>query len=186
DAHTKASVRSELRELLGELGLPTVLVTHDFEDAAVLAQQVGVIVDGQLVQLDTPHGLVASPASPFVASLTGANLLEGNGRAAGGLGEVVLDDGMPVYSTSPGTGRVGVVVYPWEITVSRQQPADSALNHIVGEISSLVTIENRVRIAIGRLIAETSTQSAERMGLREGEQVVASFKATATRLLPLA
>jgi ABC-type sulfate/molybdate transport systems ATPase subunit len=186
DAHTKASVRRELRELLGELHLPALMVTHDFEDAAVLTDLVGVIVDGRLVQLDTPHALVANPANPFVASLTGANLLEGNARARDGLAEVVLDDGMTVYSTSPGTGRVGVVVYPWEITVSREQPADSALNHIVGEISSLVTIENRVRIGIGRLIAETSSQSAERMNLREGERVVASFKATATRLLPLA
>ena len=80
DAHTKATVRAELRELLRELGLPTLLVTHDFEDAAVLAERVGVIVDGRLVQIDTPQALVAAPANPFVASLTGANLLEGNAR----------------------------------------------------------------------------------------------------------
>src|SRR6185312_6424296 len=59
DAHTKATVRAELRELLRELRLPTLLVTHDFEDAAVLAQRVGVIVDGKLVQIDTPQALVA-------------------------------------------------------------------------------------------------------------------------------
>ena len=98
----------------------------------------------------------------------------------------MLDDGTTVYSTEPGRGRVGVVVYPWEITVSRQPPADSALNHVEGDISSLVTIDNRVRIQIGSLTAETSAASAERLALKEGERVVASFKATATRLLPLA
>ncbi len=169
----------------GELGLPTLLVTHDFEDAAVLAQQVGVIVDGELVQIDTPQALVAAPANPFVASLTGANLMEGNARSHGDLAEVVLDDGTTLYSTSPGTGRVGVVVYPWEVTLSREPPADSALNHVAGAISSLVVIDNRVRIQIGNLIAETTAQSAERMNLKEGDPVVASFKATATRLLPL-
>jgi ABC-type glutathione transport system ATPase component len=163
DAHTKASVRSELRELLGELGLPTVLVTHDFEDAAVLADQVGVIVDGKLVQLDTPHALVASPASPFVASLTGANLLEGNARARDGLAEVVLDDGMTVYSTSPGTGRVGVVRTRGR-SVSRQQRRLGSQPHRRRDLS-LVTIDNRVRID-SRPIAETSSQSAERMNLR--------------------
>ena len=46
DAHTRAGVRAELRELLDGLGLPTILVTHDFEDAATLAHRVGVISDG--------------------------------------------------------------------------------------------------------------------------------------------
>jgi molybdate transport system ATP-binding protein len=186
DAHTKATVRSELRELLRELRLPTLVVTHDFEDAAVLAEQVGVIVDGKLVQLDTPQALVAAPANPFVASLTGANLLEGNARRNGNLAEVVLDDGATVYSTDAETGRVGVVIYPWEITVSRQAPSDSALNHVAGAVTSVVTVENRVRVQLGRLTAETSTESVERLGIREGERLVASFKATATRLVPLA
>ena len=46
DAHTRATVRAELRELIAELGLPVLLVTHDFEDAATLADRVGVLVDG--------------------------------------------------------------------------------------------------------------------------------------------
>ena len=185
DAHTKATVRAELRELLRELELPALLVTHDFEDAAVLAQQVGVIVDGKLVQIDTPQALVAAPANPFVARLTGANLVEGNARPHGGLTEVVLDDGSTVYSTDSGTGRVGVVIYPWEITISTEQSVDSNLNHVVGPITSLVTMDNRVRVQVGRLTAETSVESAQRLGLNEGSRVVASFKATATRLLPL-
>ncbi len=185
DAHTKATVRSELRELLRELGLPTLLVTHDFEDAAVLAERVGVIVDGKLAQIDTPQALVAAPADPFVASLTGANLVEGNARAHGGLTEVILDEGSTVYSTDREAGRVGVVIYPWEITVSNEQPVDSSLNHVSGPITSLATIDNRVRVQIGRLTAETSLDSAQRLGLAEGVRVVASFKATATRLLPL-
>ncbi len=185
DAHTKAEVRGELRELLRELRLPTLLVTHDFEDAVVLATQVGVIVDGKLVQLDSPQALVAAPASPFVASLTGANLLEGNARPRGDLAEVVLDDGATVYSTDAETGRVGVAIYPWEITISRTEPADSTLNHVAGAITSLVTVDNRVRVQIGQLTAEASLESARRLELKEGEQVVASFKATATRLLRL-
>ena len=47
DAHTRAGVRAELRELLDDLGLPTILVTHDFEDAATLAHRVGVISEGR-------------------------------------------------------------------------------------------------------------------------------------------
>jgi molybdopterin-binding protein len=56
---------------------------------------------------------------------------------------------------------------------------------VQGRVTSLVSVENRVRVQLGRLTAETSKESAERLGLEEGEHVVASFKATATRLLPL-
>jgi molybdopterin-binding protein len=76
-------------------------------------------------------------------------------------------------------------VYPWEITVSQEAPTDSALNHVQGAITSLVTVDNRVRVQVGTLTAETSKESAERLNLREGGRAVASFKATATRLLPL-
>ena len=62
DTHTRAGVRAELRELLDELGLPTLLVTHDFEDAATLAHRVGVISDGEVLQLASPTDLVAAPA----------------------------------------------------------------------------------------------------------------------------
>jgi molybdenum ABC transporter ATP-binding protein len=185
DAHTKSTVRSELRRLLRELRLPTLLVTHDFEDAAVLADRVGVIVDGALVQTDTPQALVAAPANPFVAGLTGANLLEGNARAHGDLVEIVLDDGTTIYSTDRGTGRVGVVVYPWEITISSRPPSDSSLNRLSGAITSVVAVDNRVRVQLRGLTAETSKESAERLRLEEGTTVIASFKATATRLLPL-
>src|SRR5258708_7298056 len=60
DAHTKVTVRGELQELLREFGLPTLLVTHDYEDAAALADKVGVIVDGSLRQFASPQELVAS------------------------------------------------------------------------------------------------------------------------------
>ena len=100
DAHTRGVVRSELAELLAELRLPTLLVTHDFEDAAALADRVGVIVDGRILQLGGAAELLAAPADAFVASFTGANLLHGTARpGADGLTEVVLDAGGVAFST---------------------------------------------------------------------------------------
>jgi len=186
DAHTKATVRIELHELLRELALPTILVTHDFEDAAALADQVGVIVDGKILQTGTAAELVASPADSFVASFTGATLLEGVASAgADGLTEVVLDGGGSAWSTDPGVGRVGLAVYPWEVSLSHDVPVDSAVNHIRATIASVVPLGNRTRVRVGPIVAEVTTASAERLGLREGDVAVASFKATATRLLSL-
>ena len=185
DAHTKSQVRGELSELLRGLGLPTLLVTHDYEDAAALADEVGVLVDGRLRQLASPAELVARPADAFVASFTGANLLRGTAHPSGELTEVRLDGGERVFSTDPGKGAVGVVVYPWEVSIARAHEDDSALNVLRGEIGSIVEIGNRVRVRIGPVTAEVTSSSAARLGLASGGVAYATFKATGTRLVPL-
>jgi len=188
DAHTKVTVRGELAELVRGLGLPTLLVTHDYEDAAALADEVGVLVDGTLRQLATPAELVARPCDAFVASFTGANLLHGRARRSGSTLTVVrLEGGDEVFSTDDAEGEVGVVVYPWEIAVSRAHvaDADSALNVVRGEIGSVVEVANRVRVRIGAVTAEVTASSAERLELTRGGVAYATFKATGTRLVPL-
>jgi ABC-type sulfate/molybdate transport systems ATPase subunit len=186
DAHTKAEVRSQLRDLLHDLALPTILVTHDFEDAAALADRIGVIVDGRILQYGSPAELVAAPADGFVASFTGATLLEGTAQSgANGLTEVILDGGGTAWSTEPGSGRVGLAIYPWEVSLSRDVPEDSTVNHIRATVASVVPLGNRARVRVGPLVAEVTEASVARLGIREGEAVVASFKATAARVLPL-
>jgi molybdate transport system ATP-binding protein len=184
DAHTKQTVRTELRELLIDAGLPTLIVTHDFEDAASLAQRVGVIVEGRVRQNARPEELVASPADEFVAHLTGANVFRGEAAPGGnGLTEVTLEDGTRIFSADVAQGAVSVAIYPWEISLSRSAPDESAMNHLRGPVRSTVTIGNRVRVRVGLLTAEITQPSADRIGVAEGEILVASFKATATRLI---
>ena len=187
DAHTKAQVRVELEELVRGLGLPTLIVTHDYEDAVALAETVGVLVEGRLRQLGSPAELVACPHDPFVASFTGANLLRGHAeRLDDGLTSVRLESGEVVYSTDEARGTVGVVVYPWDVVVGRAQVEDgSALNLLAGEIGSVVEVGNRVRVRIGPLTAEVTSASAEKLGLARGGSAFVSFKATGTRLVPL-
>ena len=188
DAHTKAEVRHELAELLRELGLPTLLVTHDYEDAAALADEVGVIVEGRLRQLGTPAELVARPQDAFVASFTGANLLRGRARRGkGALTAIRLESGEDLYSADEAEGEVGVVVYPWEVSVARAHApdADSALNVVRGQVGSLVEVANRVRVRVGPVTAEVTAASAARLELADGGVAYATFKATGTRLVPL-
>ena len=187
DAHTRARVRGELRGILEGLALPTLVVTHSFEDAAALTDTIGVLVDGKLIQSGTAAELVAAPTTPFVADFTGANLLPGRARAAGdGLTEVILADGTLIVSTDQLSGQVGAVIHPWEVGIARSMPLDSMQNHVRGAIESLVPVANRMRIRVGPLTAEITAESAARLGLAPGEEVVASFKASGTRLIPLA
>jgi ABC-type sulfate/molybdate transport systems ATPase subunit len=186
DAHTRSRVRAELQALLAELSLPTLLVTHDFEDAAALADRVGVLVEGRLRQSGTPAGLLEAPADAFVAGFVGSNLLHGVARRTGDLTEVTLAGGGLVYSTDSLTGPVGAVVHPWDVSVARELVADSALNHVQAPVASVVPVGSRVRVRVGPVVAELTPASVERLGLERGVVAVASFKATATRLVPLA
>jgi len=186
DAHTRAAVRAELRELLAELRLPVLLVTHDFEDASTLADRIGVLVEGRVLQVGSAADLIAAPADAFVASFTGANVLHGVARAGGGLTEVALDGGGRIWTTDAGAGPVALAVYPWDVSIGRETPDDSAVNHVRAPIASVVALGNRVRVRVGPVTAEVTARSAERLGLREGDVVVATFKATATRLVRLA
>jgi molybdate transport system ATP-binding protein len=186
DPHTRGRVRSELRTLLHELALPAILVTHDFVDAAAVADRIAVLVDGRIVQTGSAEDLIAAPSSPFVAELAGGNLLAGDARLrVDGLTEVVLDGGLEIVSTDEAVGPVGVVVHPWEISISRAETGGSAQNHVRAAIESIVPVGNRRRVRVGPLTAEVTAASTERLGLKEGEVVVAAFKATATRLTTL-
>jgi len=184
DAHTKATVRHELQELLGGLAIPTLFVTHDFEDAAALAHRIGVLVEGSIRQLGSTAELVARPADPFVASFTGANVLSGVvAGSSNGVVRVRLADGTVVSTSEPASGEVVLAVYPWDVTVGTEPPHDSALNVIGGPIRAITELGNRVRLSIGPISAEITTASLERLELEVGRRVFASFKATGTRVL---
>jgi molybdate transport system ATP-binding protein len=160
-------------------------VTHDFVDAAALADRVGVLVDGALAQIGTPEELIASPASPFVARFAGGNVLHGHARREGSLTAVELADRSVIFSTDVGDGEVAAIVYPWDVTLARALPADSSQNHVQAEVSTAVPIANRVRVTVGPVTAEVTAESVARLEIREGELLIASWKATATRLVQL-
>jgi molybdate transport system ATP-binding protein len=184
DAHTKATVRGELQELLREFALPTLLVTHDYEDAASLADNVGVIIDGRLHQYGPPQSLVADPADVFVASFTGANVMRGVAHTGpDGLTVIALASRHSVYSTDEGRGNVGVVVYPWEVSIGRQHAPDSVMNVIEDSVRSVVHVGNRVRVKVGPVTAEVTEPSWQKLALDVGDRAVASFKATGTRIV---
>ena len=96
DTTLRVQVRLEVRRILIQLGITTVFVTHDQEEAFVLGDRVAVMNEGQIVQVDTPADLYARPVSAWVASFVGdANLYltsAHDGRAATQVGDIALAD----------------------------------------------------------------------------------------------
>jgi molybdate transport system ATP-binding protein len=189
DARTRASASRELASVLRDVEVPALLVTHDFAEAAQLGDRVGIVDAGRIVQEGTPSELAAAPRSAFVADFTGAVVLTGTARpGSAGLTSVDLDGGGTISTTDPGHGRVAVSVYPWEIAIEPvdEEPHGSAQNRVAAQVLSITTVGNRVRVSLAGpqpIAAETTLDSAERLGLRAGASVTAAWKATATRLV---
>ncbi len=118
-----------------------------------------------------------------MASFTGANLLAGHAvETRNGLTSVAIESGLTLWSTDAATGPVNVAVYPWDVSVGLAEPADSRTNHVRSAVLSLAPMGNRVRVRVGPVVAEITAASADRLALRTGMVVTASFKATAARL----
>ena len=189
DPRLRAAAGRELAAVLLETGVPALLVTHDFTEAALLGTRVGVIDAGRVIQQGTAAELAASPASAFVADFTGAVVLTGTARAGdGGLTHVALDGGGTVFSLEPGDGPVAVSVYPWEIALAPpgSEAIGSAQNHLPVRVVSVTAVGNRVRVGLAApqpLTAELSDASAQALDLRPQAPVIATWKAAATRLL---
>jgi molybdate transport system ATP-binding protein len=190
DSRTRADAARELGMLLRESEAPALLVTHDFTEAAQLGDRVGVIDRGRVIQQGTASELAAAPLSAFVAGFTGAVVLTGTARQGpGGLTEVALDGGGRVVTPEAGGGPVAVSVYPWEISIEpgSEAPGEgSAQNRLSAEVISITTVGNRVRLGLigpQPFVAEITVDSAERLGLKVGDRVTATWKAAATRLV---
>ena len=191
DARTRAAAGRELAAVLREAAVPALLVTHDFQEAALLGDRVGVIDGGRIVQLGTAGELAAAPASPFVADFTGAVVLTGVATPGpDGLTLVRLDGGGEVTSLEPAAGPVAVTVYPWEIALAPPGTIDpgSARNPLDVEVVSVTAVGSRIRIGLAApqpLTAELTEPAVRTMHIQPGQRALATWKATATRLLPL-
>ncbi len=93
DVALRENTRNELRSIQQELGMTSIYVTHDQQEALVLSDRIGVMRDGKLVEVGSPVELFANPQTSFVASfLSGCNVIE-DGNLARKLSGVALPDG---------------------------------------------------------------------------------------------
>jgi iron(III) transport system ATP-binding protein len=119
DTALRAQVRSEVHQLLAELEVTTVFVTHDQEEAFVLGDEVAVMHGGHIVQQASPAELYARPVDPWVATFVGdANVVTGTAE-----GDRADTDAGPVRLAEPVTaGDVQVLLRPEELRLDPPRP----------------------------------------------------------------
>ncbi len=193
------TVRQRFREELGRVvrghAGGVVLITHDPGDAFALADRIAVLEAGRVTQTGTPLELVLSPASPFIAAFTGAELLL-NGEVA------EVEDGManilfasritaraalaPGQSLTPGQA-VHVAYRPEDVTLTLadRDEATSARNRFAVRVAGITPAGALLRIRLEgpvSLAALITRESAALLSLENGVRIVARLKASALRV----
>ncbi|MFJ1754350.1 ABC transporter ATP-binding protein [Kitasatospora sp. NPDC088134] len=157
DAKVRLSLREEIRRLQQELGITTLFVTHDQEEALSMADRVAVLRAGRLEQCATPSELYSRPATAFVAEFVGTMSRIPCVRA--GDGEVeVLGRRHPVDGELPADGDLHVLVRPEnvELAPAAEGPAQVVSASFLGAVTRLT-----VRLADGTAIkADLPTETA--------------------------
>jgi molybdate transport system ATP-binding protein len=177
DVATRRDIRRELRRQLAAFDGIRLLVTHDPLDAYALADRIAIIEDGRLVQLGAIEEIAAHPRSRYVAELVGTNLIEGTIRDS----VMFTPSGAELAVVSDLTGPALAVIRPQSVTISRQEAASSARNVFHGVVHEVERYDGRARLSIDGplpLVAEITLGALDAMGLRPGDAVHASVKAT--------
>jgi iron(III) transport system ATP-binding protein len=124
DAKLRERARAWVKELQGTLGLTTIFVTHDQDEALSMSDRVAVMSAGEVQQIGTPEAIYRHPANRFVAEFVGrVNLIEGlvSGSEGGGVVVAVTDSShrLTVQDGAGASGNVTVAVRPEAVTVLR-------------------------------------------------------------------
>ena len=120
DAKVRAQLRDEIRRIQLEVGITTLFVTHDQEEALAIADRVGVMREGRLEQLAPPTEVYSRPATSFVAEFVGlSNRLAGEVRG----GEVIVRGcKLPLVEQDTPDGQVVALVRPEAVSLASHAP----------------------------------------------------------------
>ncbi|HEX4050612.1 MAG TPA: ABC transporter ATP-binding protein [Steroidobacteraceae bacterium] len=194
DAKIRVELRQTIHEVQRRLGMTTILVTHDQEEAFALADRIGIMHNGRLLETGRPETLYRRPATRFVATFLGAaNLFLGERSNAGlKLGKGFLDSSVAARSAVP-AHEVVTVVRPEDIEVTEQEGqlrhAELGVGHVLsaefgGGIERLrVQLEPEWEVvsAVGRAgadaveITRTSTEQVA-LSLTPGKRVALGIR----------
>lgn len=186
DVPSQEKVRRELRDIHKESGITTLHVTHNREEASWLGDRIGVMSEGEIVQVGTPDEIFKSPKSEFVANFVGVeNIFEGKSKVKNGIAEIDIGEGIQIQAVSEMEGHVKACIRPDEIIISNEPVKSSGRNMLEGKITSITDREDtmRIRADTGKEFAVTITRkSLDELGLEIGKKIYIAFKASSVHV----
>ena len=188
DAKVRVQLREEIRRIQTSLGITTIYVTHDQEEALSISDRVAVLANGRIDQIGTPADIYGAPATPFVAQFVGTmNRLEStvSDSEAG-----AVDYGASRLAVDAARGRARgerVLLLVRPETVEVQATGSTNDGGLDGAVVSQTFLGSVTRLRVLAGPSEwTADLSAERaVGLPVGARVTLRFPASSARLLSL-
>ncbi len=190
DPVSTANVERLISEIIGELKTTVIMSTHDMLQGQRLAERMGVIVNGELLQVGEPRDIFSLPQNRQIAELVGMeNILEGTVTSNEDGVVAVAVNGTEIQAISdvePGK-VVHACIRPDEIILALRSEKTSARNAFAGSITRIVPSGPLAHVHMDcgfPLVALITVKSAQEMGLQTGTPLYASFKATRVHIIP--
>lgn len=204
DPPTRASMIGDLKEVLRETGVTTLLITHDRDEALAIGDRVGVLIEGKLRQIGTAEEVFSFPVDVEVATFVGVETVvhgciigQEEGIASvevGGSRSLASEErfqGRPIVeavSSLPVNAAVLVCLRPEDVTLLRalEDQVSSARNCLRGVVDRIAPVGAQVRVVVDcgfPVVALVTRRSAVELGLAVGQPVFVSFKASAAHLI---
>lgn len=185
----KESLINSLREIIKLNNSSAIFVTQDRDEALALADTVAVMKDGRILQHAKPQEVFTKPASKEVADFVGVEtILEGIiTKKEDNLCSIKVTANL-LEAVSPYNegDSVFVCIRPEDVVISRQTDSSSARNHFKVKITAIEPWRLGYKLSLScgfNLVASVTKQSIENLDLKTGDDVFASFKATAIHLI---
>jgi iron(III) transport system ATP-binding protein len=192
DANLRIQMRREIRDLQRKLGLTTIFVTHDQEEANTVSDRMAVLDDGIIQQVGSPMSLYDEPVNRFVASFLGtANLVEGALEGTDGEVDFCTGDGIRIpvsdRALQPGAGFVALFRPQSLIIRAADAPAPENTARLEGEIAHREFLGGLIRYSVNvgeqTLLVDDAHQSGRKTFDLE-ERVSLHLNGGQVRILP--
>jgi putative spermidine/putrescine transport system ATP-binding protein len=160
DAKVRVSLRDEIRSIQKNLGITTVFVTHDQEEALSISDRIVVMYSGKAEQVGTPFEIYNRPATKFVANFVGTlNVLEGTvSDAASGKVRVNAEEIAMKHKLngSKNGDTLSLALRPEAISLGRRPGNDASLSGEIADVHFLGSVI-RVRVGVGGSVVSLDT-----------------------------
>jgi putative spermidine/putrescine transport system ATP-binding protein len=179
DAKVRAQLRDEIRRIQLDVGITTLFVTHDQEEALAIADRVGVMREGRLEQLAPPTEVYTRPATSFVAEFVGlSNRLAGEVRG----GEVIVRGcKLPLVERDTPDGQVVALVRPEAVSLASNAPESATgtgSSPLTGTVIAITFLgaTSRVTVDLGDTRVMAQLPTSEATALAAGSRVVLAIR----------
>ncbi|HTN73240.1 MAG TPA: ABC transporter ATP-binding protein [Methylomirabilota bacterium] len=190
DQPTRDTLIDDLRQILRETGITTVLVTHNRDEAFSLANRVGILIGGRILQLGSSSDVFTCPQSESVAEIVGfENRIPGVVKSIGEGTAMIRFSGGTVAAVGefqPGT-RVILCIRAEDVRVNRCDDPRGSSNQVRGQITNVSSGMLQYRITVKTdgvaLKAAISRKELHGIDISEGVEVTATFQPNAVHLV---